>query len=260
MVWASPEPHGADRLCLAALADYADDNGYCYPSQATLARKCAVSKRAIQYTLDRLESGGFLRIERRRGRSSVYWILAKALTPEARCQGQEGATHEALCVGTGEADCVAPPEVHCQPLTKPTATKPQMNHQSEPPTEPLLLVGSENGVGSMSVVATIVAQLRASGVRDPHLEDKVASLAAQNGSELVAGQCDGLTRQYAGTSKGFGFGLLVKAVKHPDKFRFVEAPPVAGTGPPARPAPGTSRTIEEAAALDAAGVTSPKDW
>ena len=259
LIWASPEPReAADRLCLLALADHANEKGFCWPSQARLGRKCGVSKRAIQYTLGRLEAGGYIRVEHRSGRPSLYWILEDALTPEAHCQGEEGVTHEAHCGGTDEADCVAPPEVHCQPPTKPTATEPPMNHQLEPPTEPLVSVGSENGVGMKSVVFSVVAQLRTAGEMDADLEAKVASLVGQYGPDLVTRQCDALACQYAGQK--FGFGLLIKAVKQPDSFNFSVPAPVAGPTTPARPVPGTSRTIEEAAALNAAGVTSPDDW
>lgn len=258
LVFKSPVPRGPDRLCLVALADYADDSGMCWPSQPTLARKCAVGERAIRYTLARLENGGHVRVERRSGRSSVYWIVAEALSPATHCHGQEDATQEAHCRNTQEAHCRNTQEAHCRSPRKPTADKPPMNHQIEPPTEPSRSVGSENEVGLKSNISSIVARLRNAGEKDARLNDKVASLVAQYGPDLVSRQCDALARQYTG--KGFGFGLLVKAVKQPDSFNFVAPGPVAGPTTPSLPVPGTSRTAQEAAALDAAGVTAPEDW
>ena len=41
-VWAAPEPvHPTDRLMLLALADNANDEGYCWPCVATLQRRCS---------------------------------------------------------------------------------------------------------------------------------------------------------------------------------------------------------------------------
>ena len=39
------------KLVLMALADAADDQGVCWPSVSTLAKKCTVSTRAVQRSL-----------------------------------------------------------------------------------------------------------------------------------------------------------------------------------------------------------------
>jgi DNA-binding transcriptional regulator YhcF (GntR family) len=52
MTWAwsvhlSPTP----KLVLMALADEADDDGYCFPSQRRLAAKCSITDRTVRRVL-----------------------------------------------------------------------------------------------------------------------------------------------------------------------------------------------------------------
>jgi hypothetical protein len=54
---------GTERLVLLALADCANDEGReCWPSVATLARKCRVDERTVQRVIRRLAEGGHLLI------------------------------------------------------------------------------------------------------------------------------------------------------------------------------------------------------
>ncbi|WP_409372310.1 helix-turn-helix domain-containing protein [Paraburkholderia mimosarum] len=50
----------ASKLVLMALADAADEEGYCYPRVRTIAVKCGVSERTVQRTLKTFESGNLL--------------------------------------------------------------------------------------------------------------------------------------------------------------------------------------------------------
>src|SRR5690606_155230 len=89
-VWDSPEPsHPTDRLMLLALADNANDEGYCWPSVETLQQKCQLqSLRGARKVLERLEESGFVRRISRPGRSNVYEIIALRLdTPEPQDRG-----------------------------------------------------------------------------------------------------------------------------------------------------------------------------
>jgi hypothetical protein len=53
------------KLVLLSLADAADDRGVCWPSVATMARKCCVSTRTVRRSLQLLVAGGFLVVEPR---------------------------------------------------------------------------------------------------------------------------------------------------------------------------------------------------
>jgi len=53
------------KLVLMALADAADDHGVCWPSAATLARKCSVSTRTVRRILQELVQRGLIDTEAR---------------------------------------------------------------------------------------------------------------------------------------------------------------------------------------------------
>jgi Helix-turn-helix domain len=76
-VWDSSSAKGGARLVLLALADHANDEGYCHPSLARLAKKSALTERNVQFILRDLEARGELVVFRGagRGRVSVYWVL-----------------------------------------------------------------------------------------------------------------------------------------------------------------------------------------
>ena len=68
------------KLALICIADYADENGFCWPSQAKLRQRVGCSARALRNALDWLEESKFIpRKERRREngtRTSVGFLLA----------------------------------------------------------------------------------------------------------------------------------------------------------------------------------------
>jgi len=53
------------KLILIALADWADDNGYCWPSYDTIARKCEISRRAVVMGIKRLQDDNLILLEKR---------------------------------------------------------------------------------------------------------------------------------------------------------------------------------------------------
>ncbi len=68
-VWEhAAEVQGNDLLVLLALADWANDDGICWPSIPRLATKARVSVRTAQYIVQRLEARGYVSIERGGGR------------------------------------------------------------------------------------------------------------------------------------------------------------------------------------------------
>lgn len=76
-----PEVIGpTERFVLVVLADYSDIKTFtCYPSQATLARRTSFAERTVRAALARLESGGWIRRQRRQSargyRTSDFVIL-----------------------------------------------------------------------------------------------------------------------------------------------------------------------------------------
>jgi len=62
--WEQPLPP-VPKLILMALADNADDHGYCWPKMKTIAAKCSTSERTIQRTIKILLTAGMLKKDAR---------------------------------------------------------------------------------------------------------------------------------------------------------------------------------------------------
>ncbi len=78
--WQYSRNGGSALLLLMALADWADDWGYCWPSHAAMARKIRSGERNVYYLLRRLEESGEIRvINRGRGgkvsETSIYQVI-----------------------------------------------------------------------------------------------------------------------------------------------------------------------------------------
>lgn len=69
-VWTTSPTSSNERLVLLALADACsrDDGTGCWPSVATIARKAAVSDRAVRRVIARLQADGHLIVHRGGGR------------------------------------------------------------------------------------------------------------------------------------------------------------------------------------------------
>ncbi|ASI92471.1 helix-turn-helix domain-containing protein [Vibrio mediterranei] len=59
-VWDVSTLKGSDKLLMLCLADHADDNGMCWPSIETMARKSGISVSTVKSTLKKLEGAGWL--------------------------------------------------------------------------------------------------------------------------------------------------------------------------------------------------------
>lgn len=79
--WAEKRVTGspASKVLLLVLANYADDLGYCWPSQATLAAGTEQSPDTVQRQLKRLAAGGHITIEKRPRASGRWPALAYRL-------------------------------------------------------------------------------------------------------------------------------------------------------------------------------------
>ena len=62
--WEQPLPP-VPKLVLMALADNADDHGYCWPKMKTIAAKCSTSERTVQRTIKTLLAAGLLKKDAR---------------------------------------------------------------------------------------------------------------------------------------------------------------------------------------------------
>lgn len=77
-----------EKIVLLALADWANDDGECYPGQTTIAEKCDVSERTVRSVLARLIEWGLIDSEERRRpdgyrTSNLYRLRTSPANPAA---------------------------------------------------------------------------------------------------------------------------------------------------------------------------------
>ena len=68
------------KAVLWVIADIADDNGYAYPSHATLAAECGVTDRTVINCIQQLEACGVLVANRTNGRHTTYTVTPENFT------------------------------------------------------------------------------------------------------------------------------------------------------------------------------------
>jgi hypothetical protein len=97
-VWESSSAKGGARLVLLALADHANDEGYCHPSVARLALKSALTERNVQLILRNLERRGELITLCGAGRGNVnaYWVLPPATIMRLTLEGKNAKNFHPL--------------------------------------------------------------------------------------------------------------------------------------------------------------------
>ena len=81
----------AQKAVLISLADQANDDGYCWPSVGTIAKRTCLSERAVQGAIKWLHSAGLLSSDERRGTSSVYRITPAAYAPPQEMRPADAA-------------------------------------------------------------------------------------------------------------------------------------------------------------------------
>jgi hypothetical protein len=91
-VWAKAPFKRSDLLILLALADSANDEGVCWPSIATLAKRGRINRRNTYAALGKLEEAGWLERTSREGRSTIYTVI---IGPEETTQSDpESVAHD----------------------------------------------------------------------------------------------------------------------------------------------------------------------
>lgn len=96
-VWAMDLPD-SEKIVLLALADCANDEGHCWPSMATLARKCSKSERTVQGCIQSLKDKGHLSRDEVLGKGCSYIVH-----PRKDCAPAETAPHP-------RKRCATPPQ------------------------------------------------------------------------------------------------------------------------------------------------------
>lgn len=120
-VWTHAEHGQTKLLVLLALADFADDDGLCWPSQAILAKKARCSPRQVQRMLSELEASGDVKVTSRKdeGKSNLYRVMV----------GQNVAPPG------DDAEVVGGTTPNDVPGTTPVSHDPSLNHQDPSSSE-----------------------------------------------------------------------------------------------------------------------------
>lgn len=111
------------KLVLLAVADHADDEGYCYPGQARLAAKCGVSVRALRDSIRQLEAAGLLQVTQRgKTTTNLYRVVTGSpppVTVESDRQPTAGGDRQPTAGVTG-----SPPPPNHQGTTRENRQQP----------------------------------------------------------------------------------------------------------------------------------------
>lgn len=87
-VWERSDISSTQKLVLLALADWANDDGLCWPSIDRLAQKTGMAGRSVQRIIRDLEQTGLVKRDEVVGKGNRYWIL----TPLTDCHPRHSVT------------------------------------------------------------------------------------------------------------------------------------------------------------------------
>jgi hypothetical protein len=78
------------KLVLFVMANYADERGSCYPSEAHLGKICGISARQVRRCIKQLEEMEVVRVQHRTGTSNRYFLTLDTHvrgSPDTRATG-----------------------------------------------------------------------------------------------------------------------------------------------------------------------------
>ena len=121
-VWERSQQAGTDLLVMLALADFSDDGGSSYPAVTTLAAKCRMKPRNMNYILASLVRSGELQIRANEGPKGTnrYRIVIEKLGMQSNAGMQRSA---------GVQRSAPTPATQCALPLQPLADKPSLNRQ-----------------------------------------------------------------------------------------------------------------------------------
>jgi hypothetical protein len=156
-VWEFFPRGGSELLTILALADWADDDGFCFPAVASVAKKTRVTRSAAQRSLHRLLNSGFVEVVGNAnggppGNTRKYRVKLESLTgsvdatSSANATGsvdaQDGPRGRSMTGSVDATQTVIEPSVTVRGAKKPRAAKrtsktacPERFEVTEPMTE-----------------------------------------------------------------------------------------------------------------------------
>lgn len=144
-VWQTPCESHVEKLVLLALADNASDEGFCWPSIATLCRKTDLAERTLQEHLRVLENRGWIATTQRLGHSSTYQLKMPTPAPAAPPQ---------VAHPTPAPAAPPPPRAaHPEPSVDPSKETSKHSSFQKPSIEEVKLAMAKAGLPSSEVGA-----------------------------------------------------------------------------------------------------------
>lgn len=121
-VWDNSPYEGKALLIHIALADFSSDEGYCWPSQSTLARKARCTERYVRDTIKTMIEDGYVVItQESNGRMShKYRLLARNSVPRDTSGERNSETFNPELRSTYPG--TEPPKNHQEPSIEPSNT------------------------------------------------------------------------------------------------------------------------------------------
>lgn len=141
MVWDDPSFRGNTKLIMLCLADFANDEGCCWPSLNRIAQKCGISLSTLKAQLNTLCNDGYIRKETRKKTTSsgeitndtnLYWIVTQSL---GRSESDLGQNSPQPKTGLGRNLAEGRPESGPKPSLDPSISNsntPVVPKSSEP--------------------------------------------------------------------------------------------------------------------------------
>ena len=178
------------KLVLLAIADSANDEGFCYPGQTKLAAKCSIKPRALRKNLADLETRGLLVVSQRgQRRTNTYQILSGTTVPPT----ENPDWHHSATPWSGTTVPV-PQEPSEEPSvnTAPNGAKPLTEHQAMKKAIVDAVGWDPKQITSWGPIDKASKQLRDIGVQPDELADRAKvfrekrSWQTLNPSTLVA--------------------------------------------------------------------------
>jgi len=109
-VWDREDLTSTHKLVLLALADWANDEGLCWPSINRLSIKTSLASRSVQRLIRQLEEMGFIKRDEVTGKGNRYWISI----PTTECHPRHSVT---------------PPLTGCHPTPDTVSPNTSYTHQ-----------------------------------------------------------------------------------------------------------------------------------
>ncbi|WP_193758182.1 helix-turn-helix domain-containing protein [Pseudacidovorax intermedius] len=136
---------------LIALADMANDEGFCWPSIERICERTCYGRTAVIEAIGWLESVGIVRANRTNGRKTTYWVEPDKFAADAAGEPSPHAPNQSATrtgpsgVPVRHADGTSPPRGPV-PVRQADTNRHRTIKESKPPLPPAAAVGSRASV------------------------------------------------------------------------------------------------------------------